>query len=468
MSRKTHKPESFASLIKTAKTKIGQWRRLHSLTIKDLETPGLSRAEIGRILAPTQERSCEDWLLKLAALFRRISEVIRIKGGAERSWKDVLGEDFPMPPIWPNPAVSNYADLARGRLRTLATPLVEYLDVEFHAAHDQKNVWKASQLLIWLCRLHELTGEWDRAAGGFAQLAELNAQTGDFHHVADAHLRHGLALFYNGKPDEAEALFQKGLDLLAQNDTKIPPPRTQLRLLNYLALAKSEQGHSSEARTILETRSLPLARTRSSKAAVASVQNRLGIICLKLDEVDAAFGFLVEALATRTRLGMRSEAARTLFTLGTVHEKRGELPQAILAWQVSANLQKKLRDHEWLARTSYELGRAYGRMIASLDRNRREKSAAVLDAVHFPDPCELATLKVLSSDIKPTVVVFQRKSLISAAQREFEAAIYWDTGEDGTHFSTLAREEITRLEARPSNALGSNPGHGSISARKST
>lgn len=468
MSRKTKKPDSYADLIETAREKLGQLRKLHSLTIQDLEAPGLKRAEIHRILALRQERSREDWLVKLATLFRRVSEVVRNKGGTDRSWGDVFGEGFPVPPIWPNPAVSNYADLPLGRLRTLATPLVEYLDVEFRAAYDQTNVWKASQLLIWLCRLHELTGEWDRAASSFGQLAELNAKTGDFHHVADAHLRHGLALFYNGKPNEAEVLFQKGIDLLAENSSKIPPPRTQLRLLNYLALAKSEQGHADEARTILETRSLPLAQTRSSKAAVASVQNRLGVICLKLNDVGAAFGFLVKALGTRTSLCMRSEAARTLFTLGTVHEKRGELPQAIFAWQVSADLQKKLRDYEWLARTSYELGRAYVRMIDSLDDSRREKNAAVLDTTHFPDSGELAALKVLIGDIAPTTVAFQHRSLIPAARREFEAAIYWDTAEDGAHFADLARVEITQLETRPSKTPASQPRRGSSSARKRT
>lgn len=428
-------------LVAVARKKVEQWREQDNFTMQELQTTGLSRAVIYRILSNEKGWLREEWLCALAKLFNRINA--KLPDEKRRSWQDVFGEGFPVPPLRPDSALSNYADVARSELRRRARPLAEFLDAEFSIAADQQNVWKASQLLIRLCELYELTAEWSRAADRFAILAELNRTTGDFHYAADALLRRGIALFYDGMAAEAETSFRKGLDLLTDYSNKIPPPRTQLRLLNYLAMARSEQGDHAQARNLLETKSLRLAKDRGSDAALASVWNRLGVVCLKLDDVPAAFDYLVKALERRTELKMRSEAARTLLTLGAAHERLGALPEAIAVWKLSATLQKKLGDHEWLARTCYELGRGYAQLSRTTRWPESSMIMVTLSKTNFPDVRELRALKALSDQQSP--VILRRERLAAQAHGEFEAAISWDTQGDNSPCTSLAREELEKL-----------------------
>jgi tetratricopeptide (TPR) repeat protein len=253
MSRRKRNLSPYDDLITVAKERIAHWRAQHSIVWQDIATNGLSKAHIGRILTPDAKRPLNIWLTKVVALFNRINVVCATKHRvSNRSWEEIFGDEFPKPPIIPDSAVSNYADVAVDKVRALATPLIEFLNAEFRLANDQHNIWKASQFLIRVCALYELTSDWQRAADSFGRLAELNRQTGDFHHVADALLRRGLALFYAGSAKEAETQFQAGLDVIAEHSSKVPPYRTELRLLNYLALAKSELGESEEARRLLE------------------------------------------------------------------------------------------------------------------------------------------------------------------------------------------------------------------------
>ncbi len=448
MNKNTPTPKGYGHLVTKAKDQVGAWKGQHSIVWADVETDGLKRATIARIFTAEKGRSLEDWLTKLAALFNRINVICVNKQFQTnpRSWEDIFGHDFPKPPVTPDRGVSNYADVAVGKVRRLSTPLIEFFETEFRSANDQKNIWKASQFLIRLCELYELTANWQRAADAFAKLAELNKQTGDFHHVADALLRQGLALFYAGLAKEAEARFQNGLDVIAEHSSKTPPFRTELRLLNYLALAKNELGDSEGARRLLETRSLPLAQNRSSKAAVASVHNRLGIVCLRLGDLAAAAEYLSRALEMRIQLSMRSEAVRTLFVLGSVHERKGELPQAILIWQITVELQKTLRDYESIAKTAFELGRSYIFLFDSPIWEKEDRISVSLIDANFPDNRELKSLHKLREGGGPDKFTSSKDALVRMAQHELEAAIYWDTEIGGKRIADLANRELDALK----------------------
>ena len=188
---------------------------------------------------------------------------------------------------------------------------------------------------------------------------------------------------------------------------------------------------------------------------MASVWNRLGVVCLKLDEVPDAFDYLVRAIEKRADLEMRSEAARTLLTLGTAHERRGELSQAIAVWHLSANLQKKLRDYEWLARTCFELGRSYGRMRRTMQRGHQSEIVVVFDASSFWDSRELRALRMLSGMDNPPPVVVKRERLVSMAREQLEAAIWWETEASGTPYASLAHAELKALQERESQPVES-------------
>jgi tetratricopeptide (TPR) repeat protein len=451
MNKSASTPNDYKHFVRRAKARITAWRRQHSIVWAEVETDGLKRATIARIFATEKDRSLEDWLIKLAALFTRLNAVCIGKKvqANHRSWEDIFGHDFPKPPVAPDFSVSNYADVAIGKVRKLSTPLIEFFDTEFRSANDQKNIWKASQFLVHLCELYELTADWQRAADSFAMLAEINKKTGDFHHVADSLLRRGLALFYAGLAKEAETQFQNGLDVIAEHSSKTPPFRTELRLWNYLALAKNELGDSEGARRLLETRSLHLAKNRSSQAAVASVHNRLGIVCLRLGDLPAAADNLIQALEIRVKLSMRSEAVRTLFVLGNVHESKGELPQAILIWQITVALQRALRDYESIAKTSFELGRTY---ILLHDNPVLEKEASLsvsLTPASFVNDLELRTIQQMQKTTDaPDRFIVNKSALLRMARYELETAIHWDTETDDNRIVELANRELGALKSR--------------------
>jgi tetratricopeptide (TPR) repeat protein len=447
MEQESSSKEDYGQFLKHAKERILAWREQSNIGWKDIYTGGLTRPTVHRILAPEARRTREEWLTRLAKLFNRINSVYAVKfKTSHRSWESLFGDDFPHPPVSLDLTVSNYAEVGLAKMRTLTAPVIQFLESEFRTANDQQNVWKASQFLVHVCELYELTAEWARAAECAGKLAELNERTGDFHHVADALLRQGLALYYNRNAKEAKTKFERGLSVIAEYSSKVPPYRTQLRLSNYLALANNELGDSLLARQILESNSLPLAKDRCSRAAVASVENRLGVICLRLNDLRAAADYLISALGTRVQLSMRSEAARTMVTLGTVHERMGEPLQAAFIWHVSAGLQAALRDSEVLAKTFYELGCLYVRLQQAPLWYRGDELVVGLSANHFPEPKELCALEKICERERPQDLRIAKHRLLQLARREFEAAIYWDTDLDRKTIADLARLELERLD----------------------
>ena len=444
------------ALVAQAQLRVALFRKEQNLTIDELTVEGMGKSQIHRILANQLKWPLDKWLGALGKLFNQINNVLATKGRMRVPWQEVFGDDFPEPVIRPDPTLSNYADISQNELRRLTRPLAEFLDAEYSVAFRQNNVWKASQLLNYLCKIHELAAEWGDAAHKLNILGELNAKTDDFHHVADAWLRQAIACFYDSLYNEAENCCRAGLNVIAQHSGRTPPPRTELRLLNYFAMARSKQGHLGEAREILETRCLPLAKDHGSAAAVASVWNRLGSVCLALNDVSCAFDYLVKAFASRTRLQMHSEAALTLSKLGVTHERKGELPQAIVAWKISVEMQKSLRDFARLSRAYYELGIAYSSLHRVMERTQQPKIVVEFNASNFYCGEEFEALTNFVGNTNPRPEIFRRGTLLSRADAALEAAICWDRGTNDHAFADLAKEARKVLRAderRQQNAM---------------
>jgi tetratricopeptide (TPR) repeat protein len=245
------------------------------------------------------------------------------------------------------------------RITESAVPLVQYLRYSFESSKYRVNIWKNSQILRHLCHVLELIEDWDEAARYLGILAEMNRKTGDFHFAADALLRKGQALYYAQKLDAADACLSAGLAVIDGFANKAPPYRTKLRLLNYLSMVKSDRGDNAGAFDILVNQCLPLAEEKCSEAAVASVQNRLGIVCLRMKDVVDAKQHLAEALEFRASVGMMSEAAKTLFAVGRAYREALELRQAAFLLELSAILQIQNDDFEMLGETQFECATVY-------------------------------------------------------------------------------------------------------------
>jgi tetratricopeptide (TPR) repeat protein len=458
MKRTQSAPEEYSEQAKKACAAIEAWTKQYSLMRSDITETGLGMSTIHRIKSGKEGKSLNDWLTSLAKLFYRINKVCSKKDAKyiERSWEEVFGHDFPKPRLAPAHVFSNYADVAREKVRRNSVPLIQYFDTEFKIAYEQNNISKASQFLIRLCNLYEANADWKRAAEGFELLAKLNDQTGDFHHVADSLLRQGLALFYDGDAGRAKVKFLRGLDVIKQFSYKSPPVRTELRLMNYLALAQNELGESLEARLLLEASCLPLAQTRGSKSALSSVQNRLGNVCLQLGDLRAAADYLLGALVGRLALSMRSEAARTLFSLGHVHERQEEFAHAIWIWEITSNLQQRLQDYESIAATLFELGRCYASLHKSSVWEKQTVITIALTPASFPDERELKAIQSMLPRSSADRFFLNKKGLVSAARQALEGAIYWDTENGSKRIIERAKQELDGLKPCATRIVG-NP-----------
>jgi hypothetical protein len=170
-----------------------------------------------------------------------------------------------------------------------------------------------------------------------------------------------------------------------------------------------------------------------------------------LGDLAAAAEYLLCALEMRIQLSMRSEAVRTLFVLGSLHERKGELPQAVLIWQITVELQKTLRDYESIAKTQFELGRSYVLLFDNPNWKNEDKLSVSLSVASFPDNRELKSIQKMQENGGPEKSTLGKDALIRMAQQELEAAIYWDTEIGGKRIAALASRELDALKNKSFN-----------------
>jgi tetratricopeptide (TPR) repeat protein len=329
---------------------------------------GLSRATINRrlgLLSQDKYPQIEVWLADLVPIYQRVNQLRQSRGQSGLSWQAFFGSEFPLPPSQLGFEVLARTKLADDRLVEAVAPLIEHLTYLYESTRDKEDVWKASQILAHLCNALELGARWHELAKYSGLLAALNRRTDDFHFAADALLRRGQALYHLREFDAAESCLEDGLKEIDSVSNKTPPYRTQLRLLNYLAIVKSEKGQHAEAIKLLRERCLRLAEMECSGAAIASVQNRLGIINLNMGLPAEAKQYLIEALDARVQMGMITEASRTLFSLGRAFRAGGELRQAVFVWQVARLLQQRYDDLDMLGETELACGELYADLLDS-------------------------------------------------------------------------------------------------------
>lgn len=320
-----------------------------------------SLATIRRRLDPTdiiKYRSVDHWLSEIAPIYENARKICREREHRNVSWAEVFGPNLPCG------TGINRMTVSRSRVGTeeiieAASPLIEALRQAYEARRHNRNIWKNGQILSNLCAVLEIAEGWEAAAEYFDALAAINREAGDFHLVADARLRQAQALHAINDLNGTEAAVTMGLEVIEEFLERVPPYRTQLRLLNLRATIHAERREYREAFNILAEECLPLASDRCSYAAVASVENRLGMICIRLERIEEAVTYLFSAMKSRHRMHMISELSRTLYLLGTAFELRSQLPQAIFLWEVASRLQTKNEDIDALADTQLACGNAY-------------------------------------------------------------------------------------------------------------
>jgi tetratricopeptide (TPR) repeat protein len=214
-------------------------------------------------------------------------------------------------------------------------------------------------------RLLERTNQWGQAEINLGSLAKLNTDTGDFHFAANAHLRRGQAQLRAGFPKRANESFLTALKIIKQNEGKTPPYRVHLRLLNYQALVLRAKGELPKALDKLKNESLPMANDHCSRAAFASVINRIALVECELKDFASAYSHILEAIRIRLKFNMRSEAVRSLLILGTIHEGNGEQEKELFVWELALRWQQYLGDDESMPEALFRIGSLYMKLMTA-------------------------------------------------------------------------------------------------------
>lgn len=436
--------DTLHQLIEHAATCVTSVLQTHAIKKSELPTTNLSKATIDRRLNSANHSRYDDatkWLRELVPIYKRTNDIVVEKGSPPLSWAQFFGDEFPLPPHDVSFAALSRARFSDRRLLEAASPLVSHLTNAYEASKNKGNVWKLGQVLSNLCHTLELTENWPEASRYFAALAKLNERTGDFHFRADALLRQGQALYFCGRLSEAEVSLRAGLSVI--DDHEAPPYRTKLRLLNYLAMVKSDLSEHETAEKILLEQCLPLAEAKCSHAAVASVHNRLGIILLKMGRQEAE-RHLISALVARTDMNMISEASKTLFLLGRTHRTNGLLKQAILLWEVAIRLQLQHDDFEILGETQFECGCAYADYPES-----QFPLTVTCSPVNFPNRelrRPLDRLRELA-EIDEVSVSRARDGLRRAHERLLSSAYHSKDDQAAARVTSKITEVVARLDA---------------------
>jgi tetratricopeptide (TPR) repeat protein len=408
--------------------RMREWISIHGIQVKDLcgvgEYPSV--ATINRFLdAKKGFESLDRWRRALFRLCGKLDRVAKASGVSDGfSLYQVFPEFSSLTSALPQSLLSNNPDLLESQMRDLAAPLIEHLQLKWSQEKARKNIYKASQLLAWLCDLLEWTSDYEGAAPLLSELASLNEATSDFHNVADALLRRGIVLFYSGKYPESRKTLLAGIKIVSDSKKKRKSSLhdTELRLNNYLALVEAETGDTNSALKILQNTCLPIARDNVSLRAEASVRYRIATIYHKRKEYQDARTEAICALRVRAQLSMRSEAARALSLLGRIYLGQEMHRQSVLALSIAFEIQDDLHDMRMRTLTEYDLGSAMAKAVLQMRIMKETQFAATFNELAFPDPSERTLLQSLTHR-NVFDVICSRTSLAAKARAHLESVI---------------------------------------------
>ena len=192
------------------------------------------------------------------------------------------------------------------------------------AARAQGNRYHEMKALHYLAVRHGDRGQWEASDKAGREALDLARLLNDRTFEAGIHGTLGVNLQRQHKPAEAEAEYQKSLEMYQSAGDKLNATRT----LNNLAVIERERGHlkGAEARYL---GALQTVQDYGDKWGESIITNNLGDLALAQEGgLDRAESFFHKAQALREANGDQNGLVYTLMGLASVSQARGNLDRA--------------------------------------------------------------------------------------------------------------------------------------------
>ncbi|MFG1954824.1 BTAD domain-containing putative transcriptional regulator [Micromonospora sp. NPDC048830] len=220
---------------------------------------------------------------------------------------------------------------------------------------------------------HWAAGEHHRAADAYRRGISAARRAGWL--VGEAYLSHNLGLVQSelGRPDEAQQLYQRALDI------GVGPEFDHIRAvtLNDLATLCHERGELTEAVGYLQA-AMQMNEGTARRASAMANRSNLGMILRQLEDFDVALEHLNAALAYYRHTGSTTAELSVLDELSQLHAQKGEWVAAVHSASDALQLALRLRNLRAQAATLNTLGFALlGSRAVSDAQDRFSESLAI-------------------------------------------------------------------------------------------
>lgn len=269
--------------------------------------------------------------------------------------------------------------------------MMQLLEKALAKARELQDVCGEGRVLNWMGRVHDVTGDKQRATEFFELALQRSRESGDKAGEATTLNNMGAALSAQGKLQKALQLYEQARPLLrevgdSQREAgtltnigaarfklgeirsaldayeqarellqKVGDFRGEARVLNNLGLAWTSLGDLGKARRFHE-QALPLRRKAGDLAGEAASLNNIGLIALQLKQYESALKFLEQALPLIRNIGSIEGEAVTLSNIGSAWSGLGNNKEAIKFYEEALNLQRKVGDITGEAYTQGNIG----------------------------------------------------------------------------------------------------------------
>ena len=169
----------------------------------------------------------------------------------------------------------------------------------------------------------------------FAKGLDLYTQLDDKKGQVKCLVRLGLACQQNGNFNQAESRFKSALEIL--NGSLAHATKIKAAVYNYLGALYLERSDGNAAVKVLN-KAHSLYQSIGDAKGLGLVYSHLGLAAMVQGRSGKARAFLISAIQTNRRLGLKSRTADNLANLGCLYYSRGKIRPAAVMFQKAMHL----------------------------------------------------------------------------------------------------------------------------------
>ncbi|KQC13303.1 MAG: hypothetical protein APR63_08935, partial [Desulfuromonas sp. SDB] len=188
----------------------------------------------------------------------------------------------------------------------------------------------------------------------YDQLLNLLNRQKDPEKTTEILLKKGSVLQFIGGWDEAEKVFNLGLNIAEKTGNKIH----LVDLLNSLGFLYINRGQNEKSRVYLK-KSATIAENINYLKGMMHAKERIGLIHFNKGEYPEAMKFYKEQLKISKEEGTKNEVGKAYGNIGILFSVQGDYKRAMQFYKKQIKISKELNDKNWVSKTIGNMGNDY-------------------------------------------------------------------------------------------------------------